>query len=132
MRRSEAPPLAPSLSLRGAAGPTASPIAPSARGACRPVVRPAARVTSKRSGASNRDSLDPVRERGLGRSRHPPSRATDPRSVCPARVQLLRVGSPVGPARGGGGEAVSWGLRTGLGEGSVERGPRAREAERRW
>ncbi|XP_041620388.1 phospholipid phosphatase-related protein type 2 isoform X1 [Vulpes lagopus] len=66
MRRSEAPPLAPSLSLRGAAGPTASPIAPSARGACRPVVRPAARVTSKRSGASNRDSLDPSKLRGWG------------------------------------------------------------------
>nr|XP_025839384.1 phospholipid phosphatase-related protein type 2 isoform X2 [Vulpes vulpes] len=66
MRRSEAPPLAPSLSLRGAAGPTASPIALSARGACRPVVRPAARVTSKRSGASNRDSLDPSKLRGWG------------------------------------------------------------------
>nr|XP_055200628.1 phospholipid phosphatase-related protein type 2 isoform X2 [Nyctereutes procyonoides] len=66
MRRSEAPPLAPSLSLRGAAGPTASPIAPSARGACRPLVRPAARVTSKRSGASNRDSLDRSKLRGWG------------------------------------------------------------------
>lgn len=71
MRRPQAPPLSPSLSLRGAAGPTASPISVSARGACRPSVRTATRVTSKRSGGSDRDSLEPVRERGLGRSRHP-------------------------------------------------------------
>lgn len=37
IKHPEAPPLAPSLSLRGAARPTASPISVSARGACRPV-----------------------------------------------------------------------------------------------
>ncbi|XP_040305875.1 phospholipid phosphatase-related protein type 2 isoform X1 [Herpailurus yagouaroundi] len=66
MRRPEAPPLAPSLSLRGSAGPTASPISASARRACRPSVRPAARVTSKRSGGSGGDSLDPSKLRGWG------------------------------------------------------------------
>lgn len=105
MKRQEAPPLAPSLSLRGAAGPTASPISVSARGACGPSVRPVARVTSKRSGGSDRDSLDPVRERGLGRSRHPLSRATDPRSVWfgqgSAPAGRVPCGSGAGRGKGG-------------------------------
>ena len=110
MRRPEAPPLAPSLSLRGSAGPTESPISASARRACRPSVRPAARVTSKRSGGSGGDSLDPVRERGLGRPLLPPPPLAGFRSsVClsgQGSVSAGRVPCGSSPGRGRGGSEL--------------------------
>lgn len=119
----EAPPLAPPRSLRGAARQAVGVfISALARWPAVCLSVPPRRGRLGGAGLRRRQTR-PGEAEGLGAPPEPLSRASHAQSVCLARVSFLWVGSPAGPARGGGWEAASWALRTRLGKESMGRGP---------